>query len=489
MKSTNSKLLKTLKANYFNSINANFDSYQGAFNKKKDRLSTLEFELERKREIIIQLRSEIASKDKEISLLKVSKNKKSEEYKKSMKVIEEILKQCDLSTTSGFKTIENSVMNSNYYLDSKNNNINNNINIDNKNKSFTCKNKVKESLTPLPQIGNMLHFTTQHKKTMKDMVYISLLKKQINNLNEEIAKRDEKISELKKNQNSTNFAKLKSNFLKNYDELTEIKKENEFMKTRIEDVHHLLKVEKEDNINLKNKLHDFHDQYLFYKDNTTKKTTALENMLAKMRTKQRECKIFHLRKGTSAMAIRLRKAGDKEQSLDEKYEDEFEKNNNENNNNKDNEIKKMAKTLSQLKEEHSNKDNLIKILKKEKKDLIEELKKKDNDKNLILKENKEIKELNKKLENDLKGKESLIDEEKTKTNAIKELLKEQEEQNNKLNIKIQQLEKTIEELQKELIKYKDNMFLTNVDIKKLRINQIKIMRNIMKKLRKKKILI
>ena len=112
-------------------------------------------------------------------------------------------------------------MNSNYDLDNKNNIINNNINIDNKNKSFTCKNKAKESLTPLPQIGNMLHFTTQHKKAMKDMVYISLLKKQINNLNEEIAKRDEKISELKKNQNSTNFAKLKSNFLKNYDELTE----------------------------------------------------------------------------------------------------------------------------------------------------------------------------------------------------------------------------------------------------------------------------
>ena len=55
-----------------------------------------------------------------------------------------------------------------------------------------------------------------------------------------------------------------------------------------------------------------------------------------------------------------------------------------------------------------------------------------------MKENKEIKDLNKKLENDLKEKESLIDEEKTKTNAIKELLKEQEEQNNKLNIKIQQ---------------------------------------------------
>ena len=42
MKSTNSKLLKTLKANYFNSINANFDSYQGTFNKKKDSQKSLQ---------------------------------------------------------------------------------------------------------------------------------------------------------------------------------------------------------------------------------------------------------------------------------------------------------------------------------------------------------------------------------------------------------------------------------------------------------------
>ena len=425
MKSSNSKLLKTMKASYFNSINANLNTYQGAYNKTNNRLSALEFELERKREIIIQLREEIAAKNKEISLLKVSKNKKSDEYKRSMKVIEEILKQCDLSTTSGYKTIENSVLHSDLSNTNINNNINNNTytsNTNNKNNSFSCKNKNKEYLSHLPQIGNMLHFTTKHKKTMKDMIYISLLKKQINSLTEELNKKEEKINELKKNQNSTNFAKLKNNFLKNYDELTEVKKENEFMKTRIEDVHHLLKAEKEDNINLKNKLQDFHEQYLYYKDNTTKKTNALENMLEKMRTKQRDCKIFHFRKGTSAMAIRLKKGGDKEKSLEEKYEDEFENNDLNKSSNNNNEIKRMAKTLTELKEATSNKDNLIKVKKKKKKDLMEELQKKENDKNKILKENKELKDLNKKLENKLKEKESIIDEEKTKTNTMKELL-------------------------------------------------------------------
>ena len=66
-------------------------------------------------------------------------------------------------------------------------------------------------------------------------------------------KKNEKINQLKKNQNSTNFTKLQNNFLKNFNELTQVKKENEFMKTKIEDVHHLLMAEKEDNFNLRTK--------------------------------------------------------------------------------------------------------------------------------------------------------------------------------------------------------------------------------------------
>ena len=499
MKSSNSQLLKAMKASYFNNINSNNDSHPGTYSKTKDRLSMLEFELERNREIIIQLRTELAAKNKEISLLKVNNNKKNEEYHKAMRVIEEILKQCDQSTAAGYTAIENSVLNSDL-----NNNVNDNIT--EKNNSISCKNKNKKYVTNLPQIGSMLHFSTKHKKAMKEIVYVSKLKSQINNLNDELVKKDEKISELKKNQNATNYTKLQNNFIKNYNELTQVKKENEFMKTRIEDVHHLLMAEKEDNINLKSKLLDFQDKYHYYKDNTTKKTNALENMLAKMRTRVRECKIFHVRKGTSAMAVRSRK-GDLGQSSDENYEDEFE-NNDTNKNNKEinaNDIKRMSRTMDQLKISQNNKENQIRALKKEKKDLMEEIKQKENDKDQLNqkiqalnkqiqegnlkrknldkiikeqaidankkienleKENKELSEFTKQLQNSLNEKESLLEEEKSRTNAMKELLKEQEDENKKLNKKIEQLEKKIEELQNELINYKDDMFLTNVGIKK-----------------------
>ena len=135
---------------------------------------------------------------------------------------------------------------------------------------------------------------------------------------------------------------LKNNFLKNYNELTQVKKENEFMKTKIEDVHHLLIAEKEDNLILKNKLQDFQDQYYIYKDNTTKKTNALENMLAKMRTKERECKIFHVRKGASPLNIRPKKREFGGSILEEKNENELD----------NNEIKGMNKTTSEIKKKN-----------------------------------------------------------------------------------------------------------------------------------------
>ena len=336
MKSSNSQLLQSIRGTFFKTLNTNEEPPQGTYSKAKEKMNMLEFELERNRDIIIKLRAELASKNKEISLLKVNKNRKSEEYEKTMRVIEEILKQCDQSTTAGYNVIENNLLNQDFNSTKKNKNNN------------------------LPQIGDMLHFSAQHKKTMKEMVYVYMLKNQINNLNEELMKKNEKITQLKKNQNSTNFTKLQNNFLKNFNELTQVKKENEFMKTKIEDVHHLLIAEKEDNLILKNKLQDFQDQYYIYKDNTTKKTNALENMLAKMRTKERECKIFHVRKGASPLNIRPKKREFGGSILEEKNENELD----------NNEIKGMNKTTSEIKIAKINQENQIKILQKEKNDLI-----------------------------------------------------------------------------------------------------------------------
>ncbi len=173
MKSSSSQLLNSLKGSYFNTLNINEDSHQGTYSKTKEKINMLEFELDRNRDIIIRLRAELASKNKEISLLKVNKNKKNEEYQKTMRVIEEILKQCDQSTTAGFNVIENSLSN---------------MELNEHNSSNPTKSK--KSKSNLPQIGDMLHFSNQHKKAMKEMVFVSMLKNQISNLNEELVKKD-----------------------------------------------------------------------------------------------------------------------------------------------------------------------------------------------------------------------------------------------------------------------------------------------------------
>ena len=478
MKSSSSQFLKSLKGSFFNTLNTNEELPQGTYNKTKEKMSMLEFELERNRDIIIKLRAELASKNKEISLLKVNKNRKSEEYEKSMRVIEEILKQCDQSTTAGYNAIENNLLNSD-----------NNPNMNNKNN--------------LPQIGDMLHFSNQHKKIMKEMVYVYMLKNQINNLNEELGKKNEKINQLKKNQNATNFTKLQNNFLKNFNELTQVKKENEYMKTKIEDVHHLLMAEKEDNFNLKTKLMEFQDQYRFYKDTTEKKTNALESMLSKFKERERDCRIFHIRKGTSVSAKRPVIREKKKTTIEVQEKQEIP--NDDGNIKLNDELKKMSKTMTELRNSQNSKDNIIKLLTKEKQNLNDRISLLDTEKKKLLlnieslnkqikegnntiksleksikeqaidankiianleKENKELKDNNEKIKNELDLKDSLIDEEKSKTNAVKELLKEQEDENKKLNLKIQELEKKIEELQNELINYKDDMFLTNVGIRK-----------------------
>ena len=376
MKPSSSTLLKTMKNSYFNSLIGSENVPQGTYNKTKEKISMLEFELERNRDIIIRLRAELASKNKEISLLKVNKNKKNEEYQKTMRVIEEILKQCDQSTTAGFNAIENSIS----MTDINNNNKNNNNN------------------NKLPQIGDMLHFKGQHKKTMKEMVYISMLKQQINSLNEEMAKKDEEILELKKNRNSTNFTKLQNNFIKNFNELTQVKKENEFMKTRIEDVAHLLMVEREDNLNLKNRLQDFQGQFKDYKDITVRKTNELESLLVKAKKRERDCKIFHVRKGSSVSAIGLRNK--EENYKNEKYENiDFDENNSKLNE----EIKKMSKTMNLLKNDKNNKENEIKELKNENQELNLQIQNLVTEKNKLLQQNntlnKQLQDLNNKKKN------------------------------------------------------------------------------------------
>jgi len=488
MKQSNSGLFQNMKTSYFNSFILGDNSPQGTFNRSKEKISMLEFELEHNKDTIINLRKELISKNKEISLLKVNNNKRNEECQRTVRVIQEILKQCDPSTVAGFNAIDNSIQyNSEKANDAKNKNNNN-----------------------LPQIGNMLHFSSNHKKRFKEIIQVQMLKQQINSLNEELAKKNEEISQLKKSKNATNFTKLQNNFIKNFNELSKVKKENEFMKLKIEDVAHLYMSQKENNYILKNRLQDFKGQFKDYKNSTVKKTNELKSLLLKAKKRERDCKIFHLRKGKSMSAIGNGHLGRNKNISNERYDNSYNLISDENNQNLNEEIGKMDKTMSLLKSEANNKDLEIKSLKLEKNSLnskINELqnqinqlyqknisldkqlqevnnKKKFTEKDIkqqaieandiiknLEKDNEDLKNLNKSLQNKIDEKERQIKEEKNKTVSAQDLLKEQENINKNLNKKIDELQKQIEVLQQEINNNKDDTFLTGAGIKILPHNE------------------
>ena len=88
-----------------------------------------------------------------------------------------------------------------------------------------------------------------------------------------MTKKDEEIKEMQNYKTSINYSKIQNNLEKNNSELTNIKKQNEFMKTKIEDVSNLLFIEKEGNKNLKTKLQVFQSSFREFQENSDRKKT------------------------------------------------------------------------------------------------------------------------------------------------------------------------------------------------------------------------
>ncbi len=209
------------------------------------------------------------------------------------------------------------------------------------------------------------------------------------------------------------------------------------MKTKIEDVAHLLMAEKEDNYHLKNRLQDFQGQFRDYKDITIKKTNQLESLLSKAKKRERDCKIFHIRKGSSVSAIGQRTTGREENYSKEKNDNlEFDENKSKMND----EIKKMSKTMTLLKKDKSNKENEIKSLKNEKKNLNMKIQSLENDINKLIQQNNS---LNKQIQ-DINNKKK-ITEKDIKQQAIdaKDIIKKLENENEELKNKNKDLQNNI----------------------------------------------
>lgn len=452
MKNSNSGLLTNIKSNYFIS-NPSFTDFSPNIFQNAEKVNVLQFELDRTRDNIIKLRTELFNKTKEISLLKVQKNKKDNEHQHIVKVLDDILKQCDQSTGTGFKAVET-------YLNSINLKINN-----------TEQNNIKDD-ERLEEIKQMIHLSEEQINTLSEIVQINKLKTQIVELNEELNKKEHDINMMKKNRNNPGYNKLKVNFVKNFNELRQIKRQNEIIKKRMEEATNMLMEKKEDNINLKNKLQEYQKKFRNYKEESTKKTESLSKNLSQAQEKERNCRIFHTRKNIGNISNTICNSSNMivNNSANIITNEENSKSNlnvtDIKLNEAEQEMKRLSINLNLLKKEANNKNKEINNLKIEKMELKKKIKDLSSNNNKYLNKinsiNKQILDLNnantnlEKENNELKQNIEEIDfkyeEEENKYKTLKEIMSEKDKE-------ILELKRTIENLKKQ---NKDNIFFTGI---------------------------
>ena len=459
-----SGLLNPIKMNHSNSFILPGGEYSGTFNKNNEKVGMLQFDLETTKDTIIKLRSEIMNKNKEINDLKINKVGKNNEHLYTLKVIETVLKILGEDSSKDSNNEANNENNNN----SNSNNVNGNENEnENENKKEPKEEDEKEnkhsSTNKLPPISNhMEQSPKKSNKTNREVPYISSLKQQINTLKELLNKKNEEIKEMQKNKTTINYSKLQNNFEKNFTELTNIKKQNELMKTKIEDVSNLLFIEKEGNKSLKSKLQVFQSSFKEFQENSDKKNTDLESKLVQAQERERECRIFHVRRTVASEHLgsrssskininelddteRLKIAEEEIQNIKKDIESTNRDINNKNNENESLKTSKMEleTKVNDLKDRNSKLKNEINNLNKN----IIDLK---NTKKNLEKDNKEIK-------NKYNNSNNNLTNEKNKIVKIKENL-------NKKENEIIELKKQIEQL-KQNNNFKDGMFYTSIGAK------------------------
>ena len=451
MRSNASGQLNPIKMNHNNSLILSPAEYTGTFNKNNEKIRKLQYDLETTKDTIIKLKAELINKNKEINELKYFKNDKNEEYKNTLKKIEIVLKLTDNDLSSNNDNKDEKLKNSNV----------NNIETENKNEIKEENNN--PSSVKLPPISTHSEQNSKKlNKTNKEQPYIVSLKMQINSLKELITKKDDEIKE-NQNNKTLDYSKLQNNLEKNYSELTNIRKQNELMKTKIEDVTNLLFMEKEGNKSLKSKLLVYQSSFKEFQDNSEKKNSELESKLFQAQERQRDCRIFHIRRSSAPeqMGTMRSSRANHNNEIDDnerlKYAEEEIKNIKKeidsmnkdiNNKNKENEQLKnnkneLEKKMNQLKENNNKLKNEINNLNKNVKEL-------NNKKSKLEKENKEIKNKYNTSNNNLKN-------EQNKTTKIKDNL-------NKKENEILELKKEIEKL-KQNNNFKDGMFFTSIGAK------------------------
>ena len=398
-------------------------SYSRVYSKNYEKANALEFELDRSKDIIMKLKNDIINKNKELNLLKINRNIIEEEHFKTVNTLKEFLKRSDNLSKEAYKTIER--------------HINENQNTEQGGIEPYEKNEEN-----FPTIKKRMNTQNKNKNKIKDFIKIDSLRQHIYNLNEELSKKNNIITELKNNKKATGYKELQDNYLNSCNEINEMKKQNIEIKSQIDKLVNLLIMEREDNKFLKEKLKQYKERYEEFKELSINKVKQLNNELTISKENERN--------------FVIRKIGEKNKEKWEEYIknleynemkkkiDDYELN-----------LKKNSFMLKKYKSNNLMKNEENKKLQSIKDDLVVE-------KNELKKENEymktKINEYKKKLKN--------IEKEKNKW-------QKKEEENNNLKKEIEKLKKHLEDVKKEIAN-KNKIFFTDIEEKKEDGNQFAI---------------
>lgn len=389
--------------------------YSRVYSKNYEKANALEFELDRSKDIIMKLKNDIISKNKELNLLKINRNIIEEEHFKTVNTFKEFLKRSDNLSKEAYKTIERHIN-------------------ENQNTEQGGIEPYKKNEENFPTIKKRMNTQNKNKNKIKDFIKIDSLRQHIYNLNEELSKKNNIITELKNNKKATGYKELQDNYLNSCNEISEMKRQNIEIKSQIEKLTNLLIMERENTQFLKEKLKQYKERYEAFKELSNSKVKQLNNELTISRENERN--------------FVIRKIGEKNKERWEEYLKNLEYNemkkkmsDYELNLKKNSFMLKKYKTSNLMKNEENKKLQSIKD------DLVVE-------KNELKKENENMKtkisEYKKKMKN--------IEKEKNKW-------QKKEEENNNLKKEIEQLKKHLEDVKKEIAN-KNKIFFTDIEEKK-----------------------
>ena len=242
-----------------------------------DKMKTREIELEQCKDEILKLKKQLADTKNEVQFLKINKIILENEHYKTINHIKVFLKNSDFETRQKYQTIQ---LKNNLIQDNSNNNSNNDKKEQEKIED-NDNNDIKETNEEEIKISKRTALNRRKNKIkIQNLLKFDSLRQHISNLNEELIKKNNIITELKNNKKVKGYKELQKSLIKSCNEINEkLKEENIDLKTQLNILNNLLKKEKNENRLLKEKISQFNQRFATFKELSINKVKKLDQEL------------------------------------------------------------------------------------------------------------------------------------------------------------------------------------------------------------------